>query len=91
MVVETLRDAKTHGWRIVARCAHGGRDGMKSIRECTFRQDLDLDTLIWTRGGPFPLSRLAQRMICPACRSPRVAILFETPSATQTMGKRLIG
>lgn len=86
MVIETLRDAKTHGWRLTARCAHGKRDGMKTIRECTYQQELDLDTLIWTRGGPFPISRLAERVICPACRSPRVKILFHSPSAQKAAG-----
>jgi hypothetical protein len=28
------------GWRVTARCAFRKRDGMKSIRECTYRAEL---------------------------------------------------
>jgi hypothetical protein len=51
-MVEMLGEAKAQGWRITARCAWGKRDAMKSILECVSRYDLDLDTLIWTRGPP---------------------------------------
>lgn len=37
MPVESLGEAHSYGWRIVARWAHGKRDGMKSIRACTYR------------------------------------------------------
>ena len=59
---ETLREAKAHGWTIAARCAWGRREGMKSVRECVSRYELDLDALIWTRGAEFPLSMLAERL-----------------------------
>src|SRR3954468_5113802 len=32
MAVETLGEAYSYGWRVTARCAHGKRDGMKSIK-----------------------------------------------------------
>src|SRR5712671_6234978 len=31
MAVETIGQAHSYGWRIRARCAHGKRDGMKSV------------------------------------------------------------
>ena len=31
---------------------------MKSRRECTYTRELDLETLVWTRGPNFPLSSL---------------------------------
>jgi hypothetical protein len=34
MALETLGEAYSYGWRVTARCAHGKRDGMKSIKEC---------------------------------------------------------
>ena len=50
MPVETLGEAFYSGWRISVRCACGKRDGMKSRRECLYRRELDLETLVWTRG-----------------------------------------
>lgn len=52
-MVETLGEAGALGWRLTARCAWGRRDGMKSVRECNHRFELDVDTLIWTRGARF--------------------------------------
>ena len=78
-MVETLGDARNAGWKITARCAWGKREAMKSIRECTYRRDLDLETLIWTRGAAFPLSLLSERLKCPRCGSRRVALLFDLP------------
>jgi hypothetical protein len=57
MVVETLGDAFAAGWRLTARCAWGKREGMKTKRECHYTRELDLETLVWTRGPNFPLSR----------------------------------
>jgi hypothetical protein len=85
-MVETLGEAKAQGWRITARCAWGKCDAMKSIRECVSRYDLDLDTLIWTRGGSFPVSMLAERLKCPRCGSRRVALMFNLPG--QPVAKR---
>lgn len=78
-MVETLGQAHALRWRITARCAWGKRDGMKSIRECVYRYDFDLQTLIWTRGSDFPISMLAERLKCPRCGSRRVALLFDIP------------
>jgi hypothetical protein len=41
----------------MARCAWGKREGMKHIRECVYAAELDLQTLVWTRGRDFPLER----------------------------------
>jgi hypothetical protein len=35
------------------RCAWGKHDGMKSKRECTYRRELDMTTLVATRGRKF--------------------------------------
>jgi hypothetical protein len=50
-MIETIGEARASGMRITARCAWGRREGMKTIRECKTSIRLDLDTLIWTRGG----------------------------------------
>lgn len=79
MQIETIGDALDHGVRIHMRCAWGKRDGLKSIRACIFRAELDVMTLVCTRGRPFPISMLATRMRCPECRSRRVFIRLEIP------------
>ena len=80
MSIETLGEAYQQGWRVQVRCAWGLRDGMKRVRECVYGADLDLQTLVWTRGSDFPLARLESRLKCPRCGSRRVVLLFELPS-----------
>src|SRR5204862_5446718 len=79
MSVETIGEAWQLGWQVTARCAFGNRDGMKSVRECICTYDLDMSTLIWTRGKNFPLALLASRLKCPRCGSRSIALLFHTP------------
>ena len=62
------------------RCAFGKRDAMKSIRECQYRRELDLETLVCTRGRDFPLGSLASRLKCPRCGSRAVSVIFEPPA-----------
>jgi hypothetical protein len=82
MAVETIGEAYSLGWRVTARCVHGREDGpsSKSSRECIYRKELDMETLVWTRGRAFPLSRLESRLRCPKCGSRNVVILFQPPS-----------
>jgi len=80
MSIETLGDAWSAGWRITMRCAWGKREGLKSIRECSYRRELDLETLVCTRGRDFPLTSLETRLRCPRCGSRRVAVMFSVPS-----------
>jgi len=42
------------------------------VRRCVYRKQLDLDTLVCTRGPNSPLSRLESRLMCPSCGSHRV-------------------
>jgi hypothetical protein len=37
------------------------------------------ETLVWTRGRAFPLSRLESRLRCPRCGSGYVVVLYEPP------------
>ena len=83
VTIETLSEALSYGWRVTARCAHGKRDGMKSIKE-VYRAELDMETLVWTRGRSFPLSRLETRLRCPMCGSRDVRLIFTVPRETQT-------
>jgi hypothetical protein len=66
-------------WKLTARCAFGNLDGRKSTRACIYRAPLDMQTLVWTRGPNFPLSRLESRLMCPECGSRRVSVLFDVP------------
>lgn len=58
------------------RCLHDGKEGLKHRRDCNFRRELDLETLVCTRGRAFPLGRLAERLRCPRCGCRRVAVMF---------------
>jgi hypothetical protein len=50
------------------------------MRRCAYRKQLDLETLVCTRGPNFPISRLESRLMCPACGNRRVTVVFEPPS-----------
>ena len=67
MPVETLGEACSQGWRVTLRCADGRTESPRSqsSRECNYRRELDMETLVWTRGRAFPLSRLESRLRCP--------------------------
>ena len=85
MSIETLGEAYEQGWQVRVRCAWGPRDGMKRVRECVHGAELDLQTLVWTRGAAFPLARMESRLKCPQCGSRRVVLLFEPPSTRGRM------
>jgi hypothetical protein len=84
MAVETIGEAYSLGWRVTVRCVHGREDGAhsKSSRECINRKELDMETLVWTRGRAFPLSRLESRLRCPRCGSRNVVVLYQPPANT---------
>jgi len=79
MAVETLGEALDFSWRVTVRCAWGPREAMKRVRECVYGAELDLQTLVWTRGRDFPLARLESRLKCPRCGSRRVRLAFIVP------------
>jgi hypothetical protein len=79
-MISTIGEAYDHGWKVTVRCAWGRREGMKTIRDCPDYVELDLRTLIWTRGRDFPLDLLGSRMKCMRCGSRRVRVLFHPPA-----------
>ena len=85
MAVETLGEAMDFSWRVTVRCAHGPRDGMKRVRECVYGGELDLQTLVWTRGRDFPIARLESRLKCPRCGSRQVRLAFSVPPSSRQM------
>ncbi|WP_185982966.1 hypothetical protein [Aureimonas mangrovi] len=90
-MIETLGEAWSAGWRLKVACAWGTRDGLKSVRECGRRHDVDLETLIWTRGRDFPLSLLQERLRCPTCGSRRVRVGFVVPDNPAEAAVRSVG
>jgi len=78
-----IGDAYDAGWRVTARCGWGKRAGIKSIRECTCSYELDMQTLVWTRGRAFPLASLETRLRCPRCGSRSVRVIFDVPKVPQ--------
>jgi hypothetical protein len=47
------------------RCANGYHQETSSMRRCVYRKQLDLETLVATRGPNFALSRLETRLMDP--------------------------
>ena len=71
MDFENLGDVWQAGARLYVRCAKPRRDGLKSVRSCGEQLELDVRTLLWTRGKAFPISMLSSRMRCPKMRLAR--------------------
>jgi hypothetical protein len=46
MAVGTLGEALSYGWRVTVRFAAGKQDGMHQHKECVYRAELDMDTLV---------------------------------------------
>ena len=76
---QTVGEAHGRMLRIMVRCSFGTKDGYKSIRECIHNYEVDVETLVWTRGSNFPIERLASRMMCPRCKSRKVRVEIFTP------------
>ena len=87
-MISPLGEVHDLGWRLRVDCRFGKREGMKSIRACTAYSDIDVPTLIWTRGRDFPIARLETRMKCPRCGSRRVLVAFEPPPSEQRQRAR---
>jgi DNA-directed RNA polymerase subunit RPC12/RpoP len=53
------------------------------LRECVYGAELDLKTLVWTRGREFPLTMLESRLKCPRCGSRRMRVALTVPPTVQ--------
>ncbi len=69
-MIATLGEAHDLGWRIRVYCRFGKREAMKSIRACTAYVEVDLATLLWTRGRDFPIAPTRQPDEMPSLRQP---------------------
>jgi hypothetical protein len=83
MSVRTLGEAWKLGWRVRVRCLligphhkPGHRDGVR----CDTTAQLDMLTLIWTRGESMALDLLAERLRCPICGNRKIQVCFEVPN-----------
>jgi hypothetical protein len=80
MAVHTLGEAWKLGWRVRVRCLVTGPPA-KSHHDrvaiyCDASADLDMKSLVWTRGEGMPLDQLAGRLKCPTCGNRRVQCGF---------------
>ena len=89
MTVETIGDAWNLSWNVRMRCLDDGMRGLKHRRECGYQAELDMETLVCTRGRDFPLARLAERLRCPRCGRRRVAVVFDPPPSSEVVAGRL--
>jgi hypothetical protein len=82
--VKTLGEAWKLGWRVRARCVVATTAGHTHQKRytlvCETSADLDMKSLVWTRGEAFPLDQLASRLRCPRCGSRSVQVVFEVPN-----------
>jgi len=78
-MVETLGEAWNLGWRLVARCIDGRVDQGRGSAKCDWSYELDMMTLVATRGRAFPLADMASRIKCPRCGCLRVRIIYVLP------------
>jgi hypothetical protein len=58
---------------------------MKSVRECPGKAELDLHTLVWTRGARFPITGPENRLKCLLCGSRRVEVISGLPKEANAM------
>jgi hypothetical protein len=80
MSIETLGEAWSAGWRIYVRCLDDGGEGLKRRKPCSYRAELEMQTLVCTRGRDFPIARIAERLRCPRCGCRRVSVMFRPPA-----------
>jgi hypothetical protein len=90
MSIETIGEAHSLGWRVIARWTYSRGDGpsSKSSREYIYQKELDMETLVSTRGRAFPLSRLESRLRCPQCGSRQIVVLFDPPANVAAAKRR---
>lgn len=74
-------------WDVTVRCAWGKRRHEEYPR-CVYGAELDLPTLVWTRGRDFPLARLESRLKYPRCGSRRVRLAFSVSPNNKVMRYR---
>jgi hypothetical protein len=88
-MISTIGEAHDLGWRIRVYCREWKGQAMKKHRGCTAQVDLDLPTLVWTRGRDFQLADIAARMKCIKCGGRLVSVAMEPPAPGASMAMRV--
>jgi hypothetical protein len=90
MTVETLGEAWKLGWRCTAHCLwFGPSKGTERLTPwCGTKVELEMTTLVWTRGVLFPLARLSEVLKCPRCSERKLRVMFEVRNEPVTLAKR---
>ncbi len=79
----TLGEAWKLGWRVRVRCLLVGRKPKTRDRKsiwCDTTTELDMKTLVWTRGEAMPLDNLSGLFRCPKCGNRAITVAFEVPN-----------
>jgi hypothetical protein len=79
----TLGDAWRLGWRARVRClllVPKPKSREATRVECDTSTELDMKTLVWTRGEKMPLERIASLFRCPRCGSRKIHVVFDVPN-----------
>jgi hypothetical protein len=53
--------------------------------QCETTAELDMKTLVWTRGEQFPLDQLESRLKCPRRGQRRITVMFDIPNRPQVL------
>ena len=90
MPVETLGEVWKLGWRCTARCSWLGpaKRSERLVPWCDTTVELDLTTLVWTRGERFPILRLPEVLKCPKCARRNVRVFFTVPNEPSRLAER---
>lgn len=90
MPVETLGEAWKLGWRCIAHCSWFGpaKRSERLVPWCDTTVELDMTTLVWTRGERFPLLRLAEVLRCPKCATRNVRVFFTVPNRPSELAEK---
>ena len=83
MPVQTLGDAWMLGGRLHVRCllvVPKPKSRNPTITMCDTTTELDMKTLVWTRGERLPLDKLPYLFRCPRCGNRKVNVMFDVPN-----------
>ena len=86
--IENLGDVWQAGGRLYVRCNKPRREGLKSVRACGERYELDVYSMLWTHGRAFPFLMLSSRMRCPTCGTCEVAVTLSLPGSVLAAAAR---
>jgi hypothetical protein len=84
---DTLGEVWRLGWTATAHCYWFGpsKRGRAMLPWCDSKFELDMLTLVLTRGERFPLARIDEVMMCPKCGLRKVRVLFSIPKTPKPM------